>query len=130
MTGPSEFMSEATKVAQSNYVCAPTPFQYASLKAINYNMSEQIEEYKHKRDYIYEKLKDKYEVVKPSGAFYFFIKYTYDYQMFIEMCLKNKLLIVPGNAFSDSNKHFRISFSQDDKTIKKAIKVLLDIVEE
>ena len=46
--------------------------QKAAVKALDYNVDHYIEQYKKKRDLIYEGLKGKYRVQKPGGAFYIF----------------------------------------------------------
>ncbi len=129
MAGPQEFIDQAIKIAQLNYVCAPTPFQWAGVKALSFNMSEQIGDYKKKRDLVYDGLVEAgYEVVFPNGAFYFFVKYPYNAEKFLHRCLDNKLLVVPGNGFSAENTHFRISFCQEDDVLKKALIVLASVL--
>jgi len=126
--GPEEIIQEAVKVQQFNFVCAPTPFQHAAIRALNCKIDDYVKKYKIKRDLIFNGLKKKYNIVKPEGAFYAFIEYPYGPEDFVNECLKNNLLIVPGSAFSRNNTHFRISFANKDKELEKAVKILNEIV--
>ena len=122
--GPKEIISDAVKVQQFNFVCAPTPFQYAAIRAFDVDISKHIEDYKTKRDIVYNGLKDNYKLMKPEGAFYAFIKYPYDKEKFVQDCINNCLLIVPGSVFSQNETHFRISFANKDEILKKAVEIL------
>ena len=124
MTGPEKIIKQATKLQQFNFVCSPKPFQYASIKALDYNNKPLIKKYKQKRDIIFNGLKENYHITKPDGAFYAFVKYPFKGKRFIEKCIENNLLVVPGNVFSEKNTHFRISFSNDNKTLKKGVEIL------
>lgn len=126
--GPKEIIQQAAKVQQFNFVCAPAPFQEAAVKAIDVDIKENVKEYKERRDLIYEGLKNEYEIVKPEGAFYAFIKYPYNPEEFIEDCIKENLLVVPGKIFSEENDYFRISFATGKEQLKKAIKTLKEII--
>ncbi len=128
-TGPTEIIHEAIKVQQFNFVCAPAPFQIAAIKAFDVDVSLKIYEYKKKRDLIYNGLKKKYEIIKPEGTFYAFIKYPYNSERFIGKCIKNNLLIVPGGVFSRANTHFRVSFANKDEVLLKAVEILNNIVD-
>ncbi len=67
-------IEEMTKIQQYTFVCAPTPFQKAAISALDYEISDLVDAYRRKRDLLYDGLKDKFELVKPGGAFYAFIK--------------------------------------------------------
>lgn len=127
-TGPKEIIDAATKVSQFTFVCAPTPFQHACVKAVDYDISNYVLEYREKRDIIFNGLKDKFEIFEPKGAFYAFIKYPYESEKFISDCLENNLLVVPGNVFSEENTHFRISFANKNEVLEKAIKILNNLI--
>ena len=66
-------LNEMTKFQQYTFVCAPTPFQYAAIEALDYDVSDYVKAYAKKRDMLYEGLKDKFNIVKPEGAFYMFV---------------------------------------------------------
>ena len=123
--GPAEIIREMIKLQQYTFVCAPSFAQKAAVKAMDFDMSEQMEQYRRKRDLIYEGLKGKFDVIKPNGAFYIFPRSPDgDSERFVTKAIENKVLIIPGNIFSEKNTHFRISFAADDATIQKGIEVL------
>lgn len=128
MTAPEGLkcvIEEMTKIQQYTFVCAPTPFQKAAIAALDYDVSEQVEAYRKKRDLIYEGLKDKFELVKPGGAFYVFAKAPAGQATrFVEGAIKNNVLIIPGNVFSEKDTHFRLSYATSDEKIKKGIEIL------
>ncbi|URA10179.1 pyridoxal phosphate-dependent aminotransferase [Thermospira aquatica] len=123
--GPSDLIATMIKLQQYSFVCAPAPFQYAAVAALDLDMTSYFDAYKRKRDMIYEGLKDSFHIVKPGGAFYMFpgLKKGKASE-FVEMAIANKVLIIPGNVFSEQDTHFRISFATKDETIAKGVEIL------
>ena len=118
-------IEEMTKIQQYTFVCAPGPFQKAAIAAMDYNINDLVDAYRSKRDLIYEGLKDNFELIKPSGAFYAFIKAPGGSgSKFVEKAITNNVLIIPGNVFSEKDTHFRISFATSDAKIKEGIDIL------
>jgi aspartate aminotransferase/aminotransferase len=118
-------VEEMTKIQQYTFVCAPTPFQKAAIAALDYDVSDSVDAYREKRDLIYEGLKDKFELVKPTGAFYAFVKAPGGSGTeFVEKAIKNNVLIIPGNVFSEKDTHFRISYATSDEKIRQGIEIL------
>lgn len=117
---------------QFSFVCAPAPLQWAALKGLDQDFSEHREEYRAKRDLVYEGLKDSYRIVKPSGAFYMFpfLPEGTDSGRFIEACIKRELLVVPGGACSDRDTNFRLCFAATDDKLNRAVDMLNDIAVE
>jgi len=123
--GPKEIVQAMTKLQQFSFVCAPSFSQKTALKALDYSMSSYIKHYKRKRELIYEGLKEKFEIAKPSGAFYIFPKAPgSDGDDFARKAIEKNLLIIPGSVFSEKKSHFRISFAASDETILKGIEIL------
>ncbi len=126
--GPAEILDQMKKVQQYTFVCAPAPFQYAALTAMDTDMEAYRIAYTRKRDLIFQGLRDSFNIVKPGGAFYIFpgLKNTEkgDASRFVETSIKHSTLIIPGNVFSEKNTHFRISFAASDETLKRGIEVL------
>jgi aspartate aminotransferase/aminotransferase len=79
---------------------------------------------------VYTGLKERYEINKPEGAFYFYIKYPFDGKQFIQKCLEHNLIVVPGSSFSKKDTHFRICYAVSSEKLEKAIKILQQIVKE
>ncbi len=126
--GPAEIIAQMIKLQQYSFVCAPAPFQYAAVRALEYDTTSFREAYKRKRDLIYEGLKDSFDVVKPKGAFYIFPALKNgDASQFVELAIKNNVLIIPGNVFSEKNTNFRISFATKDEDIMRGIEILTKI---
>jgi len=127
--GPSEIIKKMITLQQYTFVCSPAPFQYAVAENLNFNLKPIIKEYKLKRDTIYNALKNKFEIIKPKGAFYIFPKVpNKNATEFVEKAIKNNVLIIPGNVFSEQNTHFRISFAADIDTLKKGAEILCSLV--
>jgi len=124
-----EVVEEMTKIQQYTFVCAPTPFQKAAIAAMDCDVSELVAAYGNKRDLIYEGLRDKFDLVRPGGAFYAFIKAPGGGATeFVEKAIKNNVLIIPGNVFSERDTHFRISYATSDEKIRQGVEILRGLV--
>ena len=122
-------VEEMTKIQQYTFVCAPTPFQKAAISALDFDVSSLVDVYRKKRDLIYNGLKDKFELVKPGGAFYAFVKVPNgSATKFVEKAIANNVLIIPGNVFSEKDTHFRISYATSDDKILRGIEILRKLV--
>lgn len=127
--GPQEIINTMLKIQQYSFVCSPQPAQWGALRAMEVNLDGHIDDYRRKRDLVYEGLRDKFEVAKPGGAFYIFPKAPIDSgSQFVEEAIERGLLIIPGNIFSDQDTHFRISFAAPDETLRKGIDLLRQMV--
>jgi aspartate aminotransferase len=121
----AELIEQMIKIQQYTFVCAPTPFQKAAMAAIDYDAMKFVKAYKRKRDLVYEGLKDKFEIAKPGGAFYAFVKAPgANATEFVQKAIANNVLVIPGNVFSEKDSHFRISYATSDDKIKKGIDIL------
>ncbi|OHD55959.1 MAG: aspartate aminotransferase [Spirochaetes bacterium GWF1_51_8] len=129
--GDPEVIAAMIKLQQYSFVCAPSPFQYAALTALDLETNSFRETYKKKRDLIYNGLKDAFDIVKPGGAFYIFpgLK-NGDVSSFVELAIRHKVLIIPGNVFSERNTNFRIAYTVKDEMLKKGIDTLNQLVVE
>jgi aspartate aminotransferase/aminotransferase len=118
-------IEEMTKIQQYTFVCAPSPFQKAAIAALDVDVSGFVAAYRKKRDLIYEGLCDKFELVRPGGAFYAFVKSpTKTATEFVEKAIANNVLIIPGNVFSEKDTHFRISYATSNEKIKRGVEIL------
>ena len=124
-----DVIEQMTKIQQYTFVCAPPPFQQAALAALDYDVSDLVDAYRRKRDLLYDGLKDKFELLKPGGAFYAFIKApgTAGATEFVEKAIKNNVLIIPGNVFSEKDTHFRISYATTDEKIQQGVEILRNL---
>ncbi|HUT28377.1 MAG TPA: aminotransferase class I/II-fold pyridoxal phosphate-dependent enzyme [Sedimentisphaerales bacterium] len=118
-----------TTVQQYTFVCAPTPLQKAAAAAFDCDVSALIRPYKKKRDLVYEGLRGRFEMTRPAGAFYAFIKAPGgSAAAFVEKAIKNKVLVIPGGVFSEKDTHFRISYATSDDTILRGVDILNRLV--
>jgi aspartate aminotransferase len=123
--GPEEIIQQMVKLQQFTFVCAPHPVQWAGLTAWNYDVSDRVAEYHHKRDLIVSELQDDFEIHGAGGAFYLFVKPPWGTGTeFATEAIKHNLLIIPGNVFSAQDTHFRLSYAAEDDTLKRGAEVL------
>lgn len=123
--GPREIIQTMTKIQQYTFVCAPNPFQWAGAAAMDVDMTPYIDDYRRKRDFVFDALKDNYEVAKPGGAFYIYPKAPWGTASeFVAKAIENQLLIIPGNIFSTRDTHFRISYAANTQTLERGVEVL------
>ncbi len=123
--GPRRLMQEMIKLQQFTFVCAPSMVQYAGVAAWDCDVSGYSADYHRKRDRLYEGLRERFEVVKPGGAFYMFPKAPWGTGTeFVEEAIRNNLLIIPGQVFSRHDTHFRLSYAAEDAIIERGIGIL------
>jgi aspartate/methionine/tyrosine aminotransferase len=123
--GPAELIDGMTKLQQYTFVCAPQPFQWAGVEALDFEMQPYIDAYRKKRDYVVEQLSRDYELAVPGGAFYAYPKAPRGSgSAFVEEAIAQQLLVIPGKIFSQRDTHFRLSFAASDKTIERGVEVL------
>jgi len=124
--GPSEIIREMIKFQQYTFICAPHPFQWAGVAALDVNVQPYIDDYRRKRDLVLNGLSEDYEIVKPEGAFYVFPKLPWGAGMEFAAAAVEKygLLIIPGNVFSRRDTHFRISYAASEETLHRGVEAL------
>ncbi|KWW11636.1 aromatic amino acid aminotransferase [Peribacillus simplex] len=127
---PKAISEHLLKVHQYNVTCAASISQRAALAALTAGKDDAIpmkEEYARRREYVYRRLQSmKLEIVKPNGAFYFFIKLPEGYSSSLDFCLslvkQEKVAVVPGDAFSPLGEgYFRLSYAYSMETLEKAL---------
>ncbi len=123
--GPTEIMQQMIKLQQFTFVCAPHPVQWAALKAWSVDVSEHVQEYHQKRDFMLRELESDFEIHGADGAFYVFAKSPQGTGTeFVTRAIDNNLLIIPGNVFSEHDTHFRVSYAAEDQTLERGVEVL------
>lgn len=129
--GPADLIQAMTMLQQYSFVCAPSMVQFAGLKAMDVDMSAAVEEFKSRRDLIYNALKNDFDVVRPGGAFYIFPKAPGGRGVeFVSEAINRNVLIIPGNVFSEKSTHFRISYAASRDTIQRGAEVLCKLARE
>jgi aspartate/methionine/tyrosine aminotransferase len=123
--GPKRVIDEMIKLQQFSFVCAPSMVQHAGITAWDYDVTAFVDDYRRKRDLLFEGLRNHFELVKPGGAFYLFPQVPWGTgSEFVAEAIRNNLLIIPGNVFSCRDTHFRISYAADDRTLERGIDIL------
>ena len=129
--GPEPLVDAMRRMQQFTFVCAPSMAQAACLAALDVDMSAAITEYRGKRDRLVEGLSGHYELSVPGGSFYMFPRLPEGAtgEEFVERALEQKLLVVPGKAFSARDTHFRLSFAATDDVLERGIEALCQLAE-
>lgn len=123
--GPKAVIAQMYKLQQYSFVCANSIGQWAMLEALDADFRPVLEEYVKKRDFICSALSDSFSFVRPGGAFYVFPEAPGGSGMqFVERCIEQNLLVVPGTAFSRRDTHFRISFSAPMEQLERGAEIL------
>ncbi len=126
VVAPKPIVTEMLKVQQYSFVCAPSIAQWGVLAGFDHDLSSIIQQYRSKRDFVVSALKDKFEINVPGGAFYIYPRVPWGTgQSFVEKCIENSLLVIPGNVFSNYDTHFRVSFAAKQETLERGVEVLL-----
>lgn len=123
--GPAHIMQQMIKLQQFTFVCAPQPVQWAGLTALTTDISDRVAEYHRKRDMMVRELGGIYDIRGAGGAFYLFIKAPWGTGTeFVAEAIRNELLIIPGNVFSQHDTHFRVSFAAEEETLIRGLEIL------
>ena len=111
------------------HVCAPSLWQKVIARCAH--LRPDLEAYDRNRRMLYEGLKEMgYEMAKPDGAFYLFIKAPGgDAVAFSEKAKKKDLLVVPGDGFGCPG-YFRICYCVSPEMIQKSLPVFRELINE
>jgi len=123
---PDNLIRNAEIIAQNILISAPTLSQYAALDAFDYEYLNNIKkEFKKRRDFLYENLKDIFNITKPQGAFYLWCdisKYSNNSLEFTkELLYKAEVAVTPGVDFGNYPNHIRISYTKNIYELEKAL---------
>ena len=111
------------------HVCAPSLWQKVIARCAN--LRPDLESYDRNRRALYEGLTAMgYEMAKPDGAFYLFIKAPGgDALAFSEKAKEKDLLLVPGDGFGCPG-YFRICYCVSPEMIQKSLPVFQELINE
>jgi len=128
---PVNITKHILKVHQYNVSCANSIAQKAAYEALTTGIDDALlmkKEYERRRDYVYHRLLSMdLEVIKPDGAFYFFVKIpttitlnSFDFAL--DLVQEAKVAVVPGSAFSVFGEgYFRLSFACSQETLETGL---------
>lgn len=124
--GPPEALEAMKTLQQFTFVCANTPAQKAALYALENDCSDQVKAYRGKRDLVVSMLGDVYDLIPPEGSFYAYPRLPDGIAGadFVKRALQDKVLVVPGTAFSRHDTHFRLSFAARDDVLERGLALL------
>ncbi len=128
--GPKQVIDSMVKLHQYTFVCAPSIAQYAVAENFDVCIDDEIKKLKEKRDYIFNRLRNHFEVGMPEGAFYLFIKLPHgiDGDYFVQECLNKGLLVVPGASFGKSDC-VRVSYAAEEGALREGADILIKVVQ-
>lgn len=111
------------------YVCAPALFQRLIPRVLG--VTSDLSVYKQNRDLLCSALTEYgYEVVKPDGAFYLFVKSPdISAAAFSERAKKYELLLVPSDSFGVEG-YVRIAYCVSPDTVKNSLPAFRALIEE
>jgi aspartate aminotransferase/aminotransferase len=128
--GPPAVITEMAKLQQYTFVCAPQPAQHACIVAMDTDMTAQVDIYRAKRDLVCRELERGFSFVPPAGGFYVYPRIPPGYASataFVEAAIRRNVLVIPGEAFSRQDTHFRISFAAPDDKIRAGCAILREL---
>ncbi|MEN2766616.1 aminotransferase A [Ornithinibacillus xuwenensis] len=124
---PKWIATHVIKVHQYNVSCASSISQYAALEALTNGLTDpqmMRENYKKRRDYVYNRLVEMGLIVNnPNGAFYFLPKFpiqkTTSFELGLDLVRKGRVALVPGDSFSKIGEgYMRLSYAYDFNTLE------------
>ena len=123
------FAAIAGAARACGHVCAPSLWQKVIARCTH--LRPDLEAYDRNRKTLYEALTSYgYELAKPDGAFYLFIKAPNgDSISFGDMAKDRDLLIVPGEGFGCPG-WFRICYCVTEEQIRRSLPVFKSLIEE
>ncbi len=125
---PENIAQHILKVHQYNVSCANSIAQKAAYEALTAGFDNALvmkKEYMVRREYVFNRLISMgLDVVKPDGAFYFFVKIpdciplnSFDFAL--RLVQETKVAVVPGSSFSNYGEgYFRLSFACSMETLE------------
>ena len=126
--GPAHVVEQMTKLQQFTFVCSPHPSQWGGVAALDVDISGHVEDYRRKRDFARDALRQKFTVHGGDGAFYLFPEAPGGSGTeFVKRCLDKNLLVIPGSVFSPADTHFRLSYAATDEALERGVEILLSL---
>ena len=111
------------------HVCAPSLWQKVIARCTH--LRPDLEAYERNRQALYEGLVEMgYEVAKPDGAFYLFVKAPNgDANEFSDLAKQKDLLVVPGDGFGCPG-YFRLCYCVSYDRIQRSLPIFRELMKE
>lgn len=134
MLGNKDLVNKISIIHQYMVVCVNSFVQDAGIEALNFDPKPFLDVYEKRRDYVYDRIvKMGLPVNKPEGAFYVFPCIKEFNMSSFDFCYKlvkeKSVALIPGDCFL-TDDYVRISYCVDDDTIKHAMDLLEEFVNE
>ncbi len=138
LVAPREVVADIDKLAQNLFLAAPTPAQYAALRAFDEDvlaiLDERRDEFRARRDYLLPALRDiGFDIpVNPSGAFYLYAncsRFTDDSFAFTSRLLEEAgVAITPGIDFGTNRPehHVRFAYTTSLENLQEGVRRLAE----
>jgi aspartate aminotransferase len=108
------------------------PIQYAALKALEADITNNVKSMRSKLDTVVQAAKQmSLEFVAPDGAMYLFARVrqpNFDGLGFVNKMLDHGVAVAPGDGFGNYKDFIRISACQDEKKLKEGMKILDEVL--
>ena len=111
------------------HVCPPSLLQKVVARCVQ--LPPDLQAYDENRTLLYNELTAMgYDMAKPDGAFYLFIKAPNgDSDAFSELAKKKNLLVVPGTSFG-CKEYFRICYCVSNDMIRRSLPAFKELIDE
>ena len=111
------------------HICAPSLWQYVIARCAH--LRPDLGDYDRNRKALYAGLREAgYEVAKPDGAFYMFVKAPgMDGTTFSRKAMEKDLLVVPGDSFGCPD-YVRLCYCVSFDKIQRSLPIFRDLMEE
>jgi len=125
--GPELYTAVAGAARGIGHICAPSLWQHVIARCAH--LQPDLTEYDRNRKALYEGLRQAgYEVAKPDGAFYMFVKAPGgDSEAFCEKAKQKDLLVVPGEGFGCPG-WFRLCYCVSYEKILRSLDVFRSLI--
>ena len=120
--GEALYTAVAGAARSYGHICAPSLWQYVIARCAH--LRPDLTEYDRNRKALYEGLREAgYEVAKPDGAFYMFVKVPGgDANAFSQKAMEKDLLVVPGDSFGCPG-YVRLCYCVSYEKIEKCLPI-------
>ena len=125
--GEALYVAVAGAARSYGHICAPSLWQYVLARCAH--LKPDLTDYDRNRKLLYEGLrKAGYEVAKPDGAFYLFVKAPGgDDNAFVKKAMEKDLLVVPGESFGCPG-YFRLCYCVPYEKAQKSLSIFESLI--
>ena len=125
--GEALYTAVAGAARSYGHICAPSLWQYVLARCAH--LKPDLTEYDRNRKALYEGLRKLgYQVAKPDGAFYLFVKVPGgDAEAFCEKAKQKDLLVVPGDSFGCPG-YVRLCYCVSYEKIQKSLPIFGSLI--